>query len=213
VRLLVILFSEMYISVMRTVIPSALPLFRSELQLRILAHIFEEGAPVAARDLVESLQAPPASVHRELTRARAAGIIVREAVGRTQLYTPATDSPLYEPLRDLLKKTVGVDAELQAALAEEPNVVAAAVHGSYARGTGVRPQSDIDLLVIGDVDYRRLRKRLRDVERHTGRRVDPVIYSTDEARTLYRAGNGFIKGVLEGPRIDIVGNVADVIAP
>jgi predicted nucleotidyltransferase len=197
---------------MRTSVPSVLPLFRSELQLRILAQIFEQGSPVAARQLIDSLDAPAASVHRELTRARDAGVIVREAVGRTQLYTPAMDSPLYEPLRDLLKRTVGVDAELHAALAEEPNVVAAAVHGSYARGTNIRPQSDVDLLVIGDVDYRRLRKKLRDVERHTGRRVDPVIYTTAEARELHRTGNGFIKGVLEGPHTDIVGNVAEAIA-
>jgi predicted nucleotidyltransferase len=196
---------------MRTSVPSVLPLFRSELQLRILAHIFERGGPVTSRELIDSLEAPAASVHRELTRARDAGVIVREAVGRTQLYRPATDSPLYEPLRDLLKRTVGVDAELHAALTGEPNVVAAAVHGSYARGTGLTPQSDIDLLVIGDVDYRRLRKRLRDVERHTGRRVDPVIYSTAEARGLYRKGNGFIKGVLEGPRTDIIGNVAEAV--
>jgi predicted nucleotidyltransferase len=198
-------------SVMRTPVPSVLPLFRSELQLRILAQIFEQGGPVAARQLVDSLEAPAASVHRELMRARDAGVIVREAVGRTQLYRPATDSPLYEPLRELLKRTVGVDAELHAALAEEPNVVAAAVHGSYASAAGVRPQSDVDLLVIGDVDYRRLRKRLRDVERHTGRRVDPVIYETAEARALYRSGNGFIRGVLEGPHTDIVGNVAEAI--
>jgi predicted nucleotidyltransferase len=197
---------------MRTAIPSVLPLFRSELQLRILAQIFEGGRPIAAPELAESLKAPAASVHRELVRARDAGVIVREAVGRTQFYRPATDSPLYEPLRELLKRTVGVDAELHAALAEEPNVVAAAVHGSHARGTGVRPQSDVDLLVVGDVDYRRLRKRLRDVERHTGRRVDPVIYSTAEARELYRAGNGFIKSVLDGPRNDIVGNLAEAIA-
>jgi predicted nucleotidyltransferase len=197
---------------MRTPIPSILPLFRSELQLRILAQIFEGGRPVAAPELVESLKAPPASVHRELVRARDAGVVVREAVGRTQFYRPATDSPLYEPLRELLKRTVGVEAELQAALSEEPNVVAATVHGSYARGTGVRPQSDVDLLVVGDVDYRRLRKRLRDVERRTGRRVDPVIYSTAEARELYRAGNGFIKGVLARPRTDIVGNLAEAIA-
>jgi len=197
---------------MRTPIPSALPLFRSELQLRILAQIFEQGGPVTARQLIDSLEAPAASVHRELTRARDAGVIVREAVGRTQLYRPATDSPLYDPLRDLLERTVGVDAELRAALAEEPNVVAAAIHGSYTRGTGVRPQSDIDLLVIGDVDYRRLRKRLRDVERLTGRRVDPVIYALAEARALYRKDNGFIKGVLEGPHTDIVGSVAEAIA-
>jgi uncharacterized protein len=114
-------------------------------------------------------------------------------------------------LRTLLERTVGVEGELRAAVSEEPGVTAAAIHGSYSRGSALRPESDVDLLVIGDADYRRLRKRLREAERRTGRRVDPVIYTLREARELYQRGNGFIKSVLDGPRLDLVGDVASAI--
>jgi uncharacterized protein len=179
--------------------------------LRILANIFDSSAPLTARELADRLEAPPASVHRELTRGLDAGIITRTPVGRTQLYSAAAASPLYAPLRTLLERTVGVEGELRAAVSEEPGVTAAAIHDSCSRGSALRPESDVDLLVIGDADYRRLRKRLREAERRTGRRVDPVIYTLREARELYQRGNGFIKSVLDGPRLDLVGDVASAI--
>ena len=89
-----------------------------------------------------ALTAPEASVHRELHRALDAGLLEREAVGRTFRYVPATTSPLYEPLRQLLDRTVGVEAELATVLGSLPGVDAAVLHGSYARGTRVRPTSE-----------------------------------------------------------------------
>jgi predicted nucleotidyltransferase len=61
----------------------------------------------------------------------------------------------------MLRRTVGVEQQLRTIL-ELPDVLAAVIHGSWASGTH-RPDSDIDVLVVGDADLRELRRFVRPV--------------------------------------------------
>src|SRR5437868_10513504 len=89
---------------------TAPPIFRSELQLRLLALMFlGPDRTWTTPELAKRLNATPVTTHRELHRALDSGLLVREAIGRTYLYRAATDSPLYEPLRLLLERTVGIE--------------------------------------------------------------------------------------------------------
>ncbi len=156
------------------------------------------------------LDAGGVGVHRELHRALSAGVVVREGIGRTYLYRAAIESPLYDPLRQLLERTVGVQPELAAALNDVEGVEAAFLHGSIAEATRIRPTSDVDLLVLGDVDYRALRRRLREVERRIGREVDVLVYGREEFAELARRGNSLARSILEGPVTPLVGSAEDL---
>jgi predicted nucleotidyltransferase len=203
----------MYFAVMRTKAPTALPLFRSEFQLRLLALVLLQPDRLwTAPALQEQLGATAASVHRELQRALSAGIVVRESVGRTYQYRAEPGSPLFEPLQELLDRTVGVETELRRALEGLPGVEAAVIHGSYARAQRVRPQSDIDVLVLGHPDFRALRARVRKVERQAGREIDALVYSADEFRDMLKRGNSFAKGVVRGPTKPLTGDLHALVA-
>ena len=102
--------------------------------------------------LAETLGAPQSSVHRELERAEAAGVIGRDATVRPHGFRAAVGDPLFEPLSTLLSRTVGVEAELRGVF-ERDDVDVALIFGSWAGGSR-RPESDIDVLVVGDVDLR-----------------------------------------------------------
>jgi predicted nucleotidyltransferase len=159
-----------------------------------------------ARELGERLRATPVSVHRELHRALDAGLLVREPVGRTYLYRAATDSPLHEPVRLLLERTVGVEGELRRALEDLPGVEAAFIHGSFARKTKVRPASDVDVLVLGNADPHVLRRRMRGLEDRLGREIDVLAYSPDEFTALAEKGNSLVRGIIRGPVTQLVGS-------
>jgi predicted nucleotidyltransferase len=196
---------------MRTSFPRLLPLFRSELQLRLLALFLNNpGKKWTARELREQLRVPGASVHRELHRLIDAGLVEREAIGRTFQYRVAPDSPLYEPLRQLIELTVGVEAELRDQLSDFAGVEAAVIHGSWVEQR-VSPTSDIDVLVIGNLDYPALRSRIRDIERRVGRQIDLLAYRPDEFRDLVESGSGLAKGILAGPTKSLVGDLDTVI--
>jgi predicted nucleotidyltransferase len=186
---------------------TALSIFRSELQLRLLGLLLlNSDRTWTATELAARLSATPVSIHRELHRTLDAGLLTREPVGRTYLYRAATDSPLYEPLRLLLERTVGVEAELRDSLKGLPGLEAAFIHGSFADRTKLRPGSDVDVLVLGDVDPHVLRRRLRQVESRVGREIDVLAYGLDEFAALVDADNSLARGIVSGPVIPLLGS-------
>jgi len=193
---------------MRTAPPSTLPIFRSDLQGRLLAALLlNKGGPLTARDLTNRTDAKPATLHRELTRLEHAGLIRHERVGNTKRYLAATDSPLHDPLRELLERTLGVEPLLRQRLAVLEGVQAAAIFGSWAAGE-TDEGSDIDLLVVGEMHRDDLLAAVRDVEVAAHREIDVTAYGADEFARRRDAGSGFLRTVLRGPLIELVGKVA-----
>ncbi len=195
---------------MRTQPPAIAPFFRSQLQARLLAALLlgtteEVGAP----ELQDRLGASRSGINQELGRLLDAGILTRRMVGRSALYRPAEDSPLVEPLRTLVERTVGVEPELRRALAAVDGVEAAAIYGSWAAGTSVRPLSDVDVLVIGDTNADELERAIRRVERLAGREVNLTRYDRDDWLERVRLGSGFARTVLDRPRIALVGEIPE----
>jgi predicted nucleotidyltransferase len=197
---------------MRTSAPAILPLFRSEMQLRLLALLLlQPERSWALQELSQALGAPVSSVHRELGRAESVGIIHRDATARPHRFQATTEDPLHESLADLLRRSVGIEAQLRDAL-EGPDVVAAAIYGSWASGTR-RPDSDIDVLVIGDADLRELRRRVRPIGKTAGRTVDLTVLSIDEYRRLLAKKSGFARSVLESPITPLVSDLSSIAQP
>jgi predicted nucleotidyltransferase len=192
---------------MRTRPPAQLPIFRSDLQARILAALLSvTGRELTVPDLCRDLGATRASVYRELQRLVDAGILRRRRVGRNTLYGADDDSPLIEPLRTLVERTIGVEPELQRRLVTVPGVEAAAIFGSFAGGR-LSGASDIDLLVIGEPARDDLERAIRDVERMVGRQINLTIYDPEDWLGRVRAGSGFVATLLSRPLIPLLGTI------
>lgn len=160
------------------------------------------------QELANTLATPPSSIHRELSRAEAAGLISRDAAARPHVFRAATDEPLNEPLAELLRRSVGVDEELRTVL-QRSDVLAAAIYGSWAGGPR-RPDSDIDVLVVGDADLRELRRQVRPIGKTAGRTVDLTVLTPEEFRRLLADRSSFARRVLEGASTPLVGDLASV---
>lgn len=163
------------------------------------------------QELHDLLTAPRSSIHRELERAEAAGIIHRDATARPHRFSAATEDPLYEPLTALLRLSVGIETQLRDAL-DRPDVQAAVIHGSWASGTR-SPSSDIDLLVVGDVDLRAMRRLVRPIGKTAGRAIDLTVVTPDELRELVADRSSFARRLLEGPTVPLAGDLASIVQP
>ncbi len=193
---------------MRTKPPDVLPIFRSDLQARLLAALLLDASePLTAQDLLDRLGATSTTLHRELGRLEQAGLIEHDRIGRTRRYRAATSSPIHEPLRELLRRTLGVEPLLRHALSGVDGVAAAAIFGSWAAGEADEG-SDIDLLVVGEMDRDDLLLAVRDVEAQAHREIDVTAYRDDEFARRRDEGSGFLRTVLRGPLIELVGKVA-----
>jgi predicted nucleotidyltransferase len=92
-------------------------------------------------------------------------------------------------LRDLLKPV-------------ERRVELAFVFGSTARKRQTQ-DSDIDLMVIGDVSLKELSTPLRQAEKTLGRRINPALYSRGDAQRKYQSGDPFLIDVYRREKIPV----------
>jgi predicted nucleotidyltransferase len=179
------------------------------MQLRLLALLLlQPERSWTLQELATDLHAPQSSVHRELSRTEDAGLVVRDATARPHRFAAAPDDPMYEPLAELLNRSVGVEAELRSAL-DRPDVIAAVIYGSWPRGTR-RPGSDIDVLVVGNASLRDLRRVVRPIGKAAGRTVDVTLLSPEEFSRMRDEGAGYLRSVLDEPTTALVGDLAGV---
>ncbi len=168
----------------RTPAPLLLPIFRSRQQVELLALLLGDPAlELSLSDLAARLGTPYPSVHREIERAEAAGLVTSRKVGNTRLVRANTASPYFEGLAQVLTRAFGVPAVLAEVLRGIDGISAAFVYGSwaarYAGQEGPRPVEDIDLLVLGEPDRDRLYAAIERVEPRLGRPVQVTIRDAD----------------------------------
>lgn len=141
---------------------------------------------------------------RELHALRGAGILVSTQVGNQIIYRLNPECPIYDELRSIIRKTVGLAEVLREALdpfADRINL--AYVYGSFARGE-MRPDSDIDLMIVGTVSLREISSAIRSAGRTLRRVVNPTSYTAEEYAAELRKEDSFVARVHNGPRIDVI---------
>jgi predicted nucleotidyltransferase len=198
--------------------PLLLPIFRSQQQAELLAMLLGElELELSLRDLSQRCSVPYASVHREIERAEAAGLVKSRKIGNTRLVSADTASPYHEGLANVLTRAFGVPTTIATALREVAGVSAAYVFGSWAARhagvAGARPVADIDLLVLGDPDRDELYAAIDRVAPKLGRQVQTTIRSegwletgdgsfhdTVVDRPMVKLDLGFTPGQLLGQR-------------
>ncbi len=112
------------------------------------------------------------------------------------------------------RRRLGIPRETRIKRALEdllPRIQAMFIFGSSARGEQ-KADSDIDLMVIGDVTLKDLTPGLRQAEQELGRQINVVIYSADGWKTRYRAGDSFVRQVARGEKAFIVGGSDELAA-
>ncbi|HXV58463.1 MAG TPA: MarR family transcriptional regulator [Gaiellaceae bacterium] len=190
---------------MRTEAPLLLPLFRSRGQARLLARIFlHPDDRLSLNQLARELEIDPATVQREAERLEEAGILTSERVGRARLVRPNEESPFYPELSGLVFKAFGPVPVLRERLKKLPGVEAAFIYGSWAsRYAGERGEApgDIDVLVLGRPDRRKLARLCRQAGDELGFEVNPTVLSGEDWKS---DATGFIRSIKEQPLVAVM---------
>lgn len=157
-------------------------------------------------ELAGHLGTSPSSLQRELDSLTKGGVLTRKVDGRRTYYKAQVESPVFESLRGLLSKTAGLIPALQSDLAKFRGKIGwAVVFGSVARGEET-PDSDIDLLLVGDAATPDLLPTLRRIEHRFGREINLVRYTEKEYRDKMRAQDHFLTSVTKSSVITVVGS-------
>lgn len=195
---------------MRTEAPLLLPLFRSRGQARLLARIFlHPDDRLSLNQLARELGIDPATVQREAERLEEAGILTSERVGTARIIRPNRESLFYPDLSGLVFKAFGPVPVLRERLKRLAGVEAAFIYGSWAsRYAGERGEApgDIDLLILGKPDRRKLARLCREAGEELGFEVNPTVLSKEDWES---DATGFIRSIKEQPLVPLIESVDD----
>jgi len=165
------------------------------------------------REIARAIGKAPGTLLRELNALAAAGVLVRKPLGNQVHFQANPACPIYEDLRNILKKTVGVADVLREALAPLGDRIRAAfVYGSVARGDE-RARSDLDVMVVGEASFGDVVAALAPAQESLRREVNPNVYPALEFRKKLAARDPFLKRVLAEHKIFIVGGEDDLGKP
>jgi len=174
---------------------------------RILARIF--GHPdekFYVRQIARDSGTSVGTVQRELETLFQTGLIVRSMSGRQVYYQANRNHPVFAEIRSLVAKTVGIFQILRSALTPFADRVSLAfLYGSVAR-RAEGAESDVDLMVVGDVTLDEILAEMAPAERMIGRTINPTVYSTKELKEKLQSGNHFLRSVMRGEKVILIGD-------
>jgi predicted nucleotidyltransferase len=151
----------------------------STTQQRVLGLLFgQPDRSFYATELIGLAGGGSGAVQRELARLEQSGLVNVRRIGTQKHYQANPDSPLFDELCSIARKTVGMAEPLRNALAPLASRIAAAfVFGSVAKKQDTSA-SDIDLMVISDtVTYPDLFTALEPVNDRLRGTINPQIYT------------------------------------
>jgi hypothetical protein len=152
-----------------------------------------------------------ASAQRELKRLHEAGLILSERIGNVRQFRPNKESPVYEELTSIVKKTFGLQSVLHSTLGPLRKALNVAfIYGRTAREE--EPTSDaVELLLIGEnTTYGELLSRLPVAERILRRKINPNLYSLPDFKRRVREQQAFILNMLDERKIFVLGDETDL---
>lgn len=184
----------------------------TKVQQRVLGVLF--GNPdrsFYANEIIALAQSGTGAVQRELARLQSAGLVTVQQIGRQKHYQANRAAPVFEELRGLVLKTIGLADVLRAALVPlRDQIVAVFVFGSVAKGHD-SATSDIDLMVVSDaLSYADLFAALEPAVESLGRPVNPTVYTRAELKRRIDEDNAFVGRVLAQEKIWVIGSVDDI---
>ena len=161
------------------------------------------------RELARHLRVTPSSLQRELDSLVGGGILRQKREGKHVYFQAATDSPIFEELRGLVLKTVGLVDVIRTAL--EPfadRIPWAFIYGSVAKSKE-HSASDVDLMIVGHVGLAELSTPLRKAEHRISRAVNPTVYTPDELAGRVKSNHHFLTKVLGSKKLFVLGDPRD----
>lgn len=176
----------------------------------ILALLFCHGdESYYLRQIVRLTGAGHGAIQRELGHLLKLGLIVRNKRGMEVYYQANMSSPAFAEIRGLMIKTAGMADVLRTALSNLSERIAVAfIYGSIASGTE-KVESDVDVMIIGDVSLGDIVSVLRPVQDQLGREINPAIYTPDEMRRRIASHDHFVTSLLAEKKVFLVGDEQD----
>jgi len=188
-------------------------LFGSRAKSALLSTIFNKPKEsFHVRELVRSVGMGSGVVQRAIGNLTRLKLVRMERKGNRCFYQANTENSLFADLQSIMLKTsleTVPDVMKKALRALKPKIRTAFVYGSVACHQA-KPESDIDVMIVGDTTFDEVVPRLAKAEAQLHREINPTIYSEPEFRAKLIDGNHFLNTVMNDEKLFVIGDAGAV---
>lgn len=178
---------------------------KSKTKIAILGLFFNEPEGEFYLRQLESITGySVGNIRREMMKLEKSGLFLSRTLGKIKLYKLNNSHPLYDEIKNIVRKTIGIEGKLKILIEKHKVIKFAFIYGSFAKG-GEMGLSDIDIMIVGDIKPKDITRSLYKYQSEINREVNSVIYSPDEFLKKLKAGNHFINVVIKEPKIFLKG--------
>ncbi len=180
---------------------------KSPLRKKLLSYFFTNPqAKLYLRDIAVKLNVDAANLSRELRRLVLEGTFVSEKQGNLKYFSLNRRYPLYQEIKSMIFKTIGVQGSIENLLSKTPGITRAFIYGSFAKNRE-RAGSDIDLcLIVRKPVFKEggLLEGIHQLERELGREINYTFFTEEEWRAKQQAKDSFVLTLLKNKRIELI---------
>jgi predicted nucleotidyltransferase/predicted transcriptional regulator with HTH domain len=180
------------------------PLFGSKIRAEVFRVLFGlRPERMYVSEIEKHMDFAERSVQEELEKLAELGLLENIFEKNRRYYWANKTHPLYPELRNIVLKTVGLCDVLKEALSSQ-KIEYAFVFGSIA-ALREHAESDVDLMIIGDIGLRELTPLLREPAEKIGREINAHVFSHDEWVNRLKSNDHFLRDVLGKDKLPIIG--------
>ena len=148
------------------------------------------------REIEKLTGEPVAAVRRELGYLEETGFLKSRKEGNLKYFEVNRDFSIYPELKKIIYSTIGFGDHLKDKLQSFDSIDLAFIYGSVARNDE-KKQSDIDLFVVGDADYKNLHEAISNIEKETGREINYTLMTKQEFEDRLKKKDSFLTRIIK----------------
>ena len=154
-----------------------LEITRSRLRNKILLHFFTNPSDeLYLREISVRLSEDPGNLSKEMSKLKKEGIFLSQLRGNQKYFFLNKDYPLYDELKSIIFKTIGIQGSIQKIINETEGIITVFIYGSFATAEETSA-SDIDLCLIvnnGVFNENGFISKINDLEKNISREINYI---------------------------------------
>ena len=157
-------------------------LISSKTRIKLLVRLFYNPQTRSyLRELAKEFNVSTNAIREELNLLRSTNLLKTEKSGRLVYYMANQEHPLFNDLKSMVGKVMGIDQVVDGIIYRLGDLERAYLIDDYAEGkdTGI-----IDLLLVGDIDRYHLNDLSCKTERYIKRKIRSIVLSREEYNNL-----------------------------
>jgi hypothetical protein len=163
------------------------------------------------REIVRQTEEEINAVRRELAHMEKAGMVSKEPRANRLFYVFRKEYPIYWELIELVGKTTGLGGEIYKYKAKLGKIKYAMLSGRFVRDIPKKSQTDVDVLVVGNVVLPELAQLVKSEEVRRERELNYTVMTEEEFEFRKKRRDPFLMDIIHDSRVMIIGDELDLI--